>query len=46
MKDVIIPKRLTYRLRLSKGEELCAVGLVKRLGGWSIENIPFPLSAG
>ncbi len=42
MKDVIIPKRLTYRLRLSKGEELCAVGLVKRLGGWSTENIPFP----
>jgi len=34
-----LPKWLALRMRLSKGEQLCAVGLTKRLGGG---RVPFP----
>jgi len=35
-KDRSIPKRLSLQLRLNEGEQLCAVGLTKRLGGWRV----------
>lgn len=41
-KDIIggkFPKDLTLRMRRSKGEQLCAVGITKRLGGG---RVPFP----
>lgn len=34
-----LPKWLALRMRLSSGEQLCAVGLTKRLGGG---RVPFP----
>jgi CRISPR-associated protein Cmr2 len=38
-RDRPIPKWLSLRMRLNEGEQLCAVGLTKRLGG---EKVAFP----
>ncbi|VVB63951.1 CRISPR system Cmr subunit Cmr2 [uncultured archaeon] len=38
-KNEDLPKWLALRMRLSNGEQLCAVGLTKRLGGG---RVPFP----
>ncbi len=38
-KDRSIPKELSLQMRLNDGEQLCAVGLTKRLGG---QRIAFP----
>ncbi len=38
-KDKDLPKTLSLKMRLTKGEKLCAVGLTKRLGGG---KNPFP----
>jgi len=38
-KDSNIPKDLALKMRLQAGEELCAVGLTKRLGGWRAEDM-------
>ena len=35
-KNQLIPKKLSLQMRLSEGEQLCAVGLTKRLGGWRV----------
>lgn len=39
IKSKDLPKWLVLRMRLSNGEQLCAVGLTKRLGGG---RVPFP----
>lgn len=36
LKNQLIPKKLSLQMRLSEGEQLCAVGLTKRLGGWRV----------
>lgn len=38
-KDKDIPKELALKMRLQPGEELCAVGLTKRLGGKRAEEM-------
>jgi CRISPR-associated protein Cmr2 len=38
-KDHSIPKKLSFQMRLNEGEQLCAIGLTKRIGG---QRIAFP----
>lgn len=35
-RDRPIPKWLSLQMRLNEGEQLCAVGLTKRVGGWKV----------
>jgi CRISPR-associated protein Cmr2 len=41
-KDVDLPPELAFKIRPSSGEQLCAIGLTKRLGGDGDERMSFP----
>jgi len=40
--NAVFPREVGLRLRLNKGEQLCAVALTKRIGGKTDRAIPFP----